>query len=55
MRFALFLVFCGVLTVCAGIWVLAGYGWALVVIGVCAAGFGLLLVDVDGNTKEKPQ
>jgi hypothetical protein len=37
----------GALLIVAGVWVLFGYGVALLVAGVALAAYGLLLVDVD--------
>lgn len=48
---ARWLVLCGLIALCAGVWVLAGYGWALIVIGLATVFFGLVVIDVDKHKR----
>lgn len=46
-RLAVLLVWCGLVCALAGVWMLAGYAWALIAVGVLAVAIGLAFVDVD--------
>lgn len=46
MRLARALIALGFLLACSGLWIVAGWGWAVLATGVGVGGFGLVLVDV---------